>query len=984
MSRSVPFQTRARTIDHLGRGQIADAPTAISELWKNSFDAYARNVGLHIFSGSQEVALIADDGRGMDLDDIENRWLVVGTESKIVDSEKPLDEEATFGLPIRVRQGEKGIGRLSAAFLAPATLVISKKQNCRFSAVLVDWRLFENPFLLLDDIRLPLQEFDRMEEILELLPAMVATIRSNIADGHPGDDEDDKAFALRCSRLRHGWRRYSEFQEREDVEIITEEAIRQTWSSLPIERRHLEAWPLDDTPEGKGTCLFMIGIKHELAVWVRPGGDDEEALVVKDRLRETLTGFTDPYETPRHCFSYEVVVHDESGRRKILDTNDVFGEQDFLELEHLIQGEFDEQGVFTGRVVAFGRDLGTKRFVPRRPPPKTGKDRLGSFKFCIGTFEQDADKSTHSEQQHELLATQTEKYAGVAVYRDGLRVMPYGRAAADFFELEERRGRHTGRYFWSYRRSFGRVAITYGENPNLRDKAGREGLVDNRACREMKILVVGLLIDFASRFFGTDSPNRKEWLPEIVERNKAARAAAEKAKSLRRRSLRGFLKEQRQPLESALKESKALVAEIEQALSSRDRQAAALVAAEYKKVVALKSDLRPPPIPAKLGDLEDRYREYRDAYREFCAGLDVLSKGLAEAELRLGNALPAEVVKTSFRSHQSVLAARVDGWLKILVGKLEALRDHWRSQAEDDRGNYYRICSPLLEDEVNDNNLLPLLNLLDSRKNELEEEFATKYEAFIRTLEQLQEGVDLDSALAVVEDDKTALEDKVRDLHAVAQVGITVEIIGHELDDLDAEVRRNLARLPDEVRQLKAYKLASESQHALTERLRFLSPLKIAGYRPRVTITGREIADYIQDFFDRIFRNNRIAFEPTEEFKAIQVTDLPSRIYPAFINLVNNAVYWVSFEADRRIKLAYEDQKVIVADSGRGVDPDDLSHLFELFFSRRRNGRGIGLYLARANLAVAGHSIRYAGPADPQVLGGANFIIEFRGVSTNG
>jgi len=129
MSRSVPFQTRARTIDHLGRGQIADAPTAISELWKNSFDAYARNVGLHIFSGNPEVALIADDGRGMDLDDIENRWLVVGTESKIVDSEQVPDSETTFGLPIRVRQGEKGIGRLSAAFLAPSTLVVSKKTN---------------------------------------------------------------------------------------------------------------------------------------------------------------------------------------------------------------------------------------------------------------------------------------------------------------------------------------------------------------------------------------------------------------------------------------------------------------------------------------------------------------------------------------------------------------------------------------------------------------------------------------------------------------------------------------------------------------------------------------------------------------------------------------------------------------------------------------------------------------------------------------
>ena len=50
------FQTRARTVDHLGREQIADCPTAISELWKNAFDAYARKVELTIYDGDEPVA----------------------------------------------------------------------------------------------------------------------------------------------------------------------------------------------------------------------------------------------------------------------------------------------------------------------------------------------------------------------------------------------------------------------------------------------------------------------------------------------------------------------------------------------------------------------------------------------------------------------------------------------------------------------------------------------------------------------------------------------------------------------------------------------------------------------------------------------------------------------------------------------------------------------------------------------------------------
>ncbi len=45
-NKNLSFKARARTIDHLGKGQIADCPTAISELWKNSYDAYSRDVAL--------------------------------------------------------------------------------------------------------------------------------------------------------------------------------------------------------------------------------------------------------------------------------------------------------------------------------------------------------------------------------------------------------------------------------------------------------------------------------------------------------------------------------------------------------------------------------------------------------------------------------------------------------------------------------------------------------------------------------------------------------------------------------------------------------------------------------------------------------------------------------------------------------------------------------------------------------------------------
>lgn len=269
----VPFQTRARTIDHLGRGQIADAPTAVSELWKNSYDAYARDVALHIFDGSPEIGLVTDDGSGMSLAGFRERWLVIGTESKIEFGEE--EEPETFGLDERVRQGEKGIGRLSAAFLAPISFVISKTTKDKFAAVLVDWRLFENPFLLIEDIRIPLVEFERPEDIHHLTKGMIDIIRSNFGVSKAEARRDPES---RVARLYDGWRRFSEYEEAQKLNTTTHDEIEASWSyGLAIEERHLAEWPVYSGLGAHGTALFMIGLHHDLAHWVRPGPKEDPA-----------------------------------------------------------------------------------------------------------------------------------------------------------------------------------------------------------------------------------------------------------------------------------------------------------------------------------------------------------------------------------------------------------------------------------------------------------------------------------------------------------------------------------------------------------------------------------------------------------------------------------------------------------------------------------------------------------------------------------
>ena len=79
------FKVHARVLDLLGEEQIADCPTAISELFKNAFDAYANKVNLDIYVDDNR-AILWDDGVGMSETDVLSRWLVVGTPGKKLNS----------------------------------------------------------------------------------------------------------------------------------------------------------------------------------------------------------------------------------------------------------------------------------------------------------------------------------------------------------------------------------------------------------------------------------------------------------------------------------------------------------------------------------------------------------------------------------------------------------------------------------------------------------------------------------------------------------------------------------------------------------------------------------------------------------------------------------------------------------------------------------------------------------------------------------
>lgn len=99
-------------------------------------------------------------------------------------------------------------------------------------------------------------------------------------------------------------------------------------------------------------------------------------------------------------------------------------------------------------------------------------------------------------------------------------------------------------------------------------------------------------------------------------------------------------------------------------------------------------------------------------------------------------------------------------------------------------------------------------------------------------------------------------------------------------------------------------------------------------------------------------KNISLTFDVLPE--AVEVLGDRTRLQQAITNLLNNAVKFTPSGGVIVLELAREgsEAKIRVRDSGAGIEPDDLKHLFELHFSSQRRSRpnaglGIGLVLVR-------------------------------------
>ena len=987
MIETIAFRTQARTVDHLGREQIADCPTAISELWKNAYDAYARSVSLHIFDDPEPVAAIFDDGHGMNHEEFVNRWLIIGTESKFDTSND--DESDRDGLPKRTKQGQKGIGRLSSANLGPLLLLISKRKGHKFVAALIDWRIFENPFLVLSDIEVPVTQFEVQDELIGLLPELFDRLTDNIW-GNEKDPEKTK-------RLKLAWDMFDRVTLEGDSEAAKpSDMIAETIINARFDTRHLEPWSVWSGKRDHGTALLVSDINYDLRAQLPSVEDDGAVERIREGFFATLSAFTDPYvdESQNEInafdpeFSYEVRAWANKVSKTIIeDDREAINRSVTDDMEHVLSGNIDADGVFRGQVKAFGewRKLGTDyEIYPPKDyiPPKGPTTFVGPIGLHVATYEVTRTNSTHSDDAHATIHNLAQQHSGFLIFRNGLRVLPYGRIENDFFEIEARRSKSAGREFWNARRMFGRIALSRELNPNLKDKAGREGFIDNRSAKTLRTLVANILQRVAYEYFGQVSDLRKELLPDIRDGNLAARAEAAR-KELSKRNAAKFRKRLKANLPKLLElyeNTRGRVSELK-IENETDLDRVQLLINQLDERL---SDLRLTGAPAKLGSAEDDYRTFRHAFSETQELAKKLTIAQAEAIERIKPARPEEIAERQLNSLASRLQSRLRSWRKpintIQTSELQRVEELFGEKNKE----FHKLAMPLVAQvKLGRLGLDSALEKMADIHQRLDVENQEIFQSYLDTLELMRENVNIELIARQGTAENSSLRDDLNSLNRVAQLGITVEILGHELNANERMIREGLRQVKA-AGEIPGTQLIETGFEALSNQLEFLSPLKVSGNRTRKTITGLEIYEYLKKFFEVALSSRKIVIEVTDEFKRFQGDEQPSRLFPVFVNLVNNSVYWLvnSHAESPKIKLSIYDGKVLVSDNGPGIDLLDQESLFKMFFTRKvSGGRGIGLYLCRVNLLAGGHSIEYATKQNIEALPGATFIIDFKGAN---
>ena len=955
------FSARARAVDMLGRQQIANLPTAISELFKNAHDAYATSVRADFFR-VHNLLVVSDDGVGMDRETFEQSWLTIATESKL----ERFAVTKPRGMRERTQLGEKGIGRFAIAALGSQVLVVSRRKDSPAIAALVNWKMFELPHIDLGDVPVGLVELASDE----LTAADVARLKD------PLMNTIGRFRAL--DSLEH-WSR-----QLDEIESVLGAMPDDPYRAVP----DLESIGVS------GTMFFIFPVSDELPAEITSPGSKDASLF--DR---TLYGFTDAWlgKPTTADFAVDFVDHRRGGDVKsLLQPSDFFEVADFDLADHHIAGEFDDDGRFSGTIRIFDEppaEFDVKRRGPRRP-------RCGPFSFEVAVVQGLASESRLDPDAFGEMSRKLRRVGGLYVYMDGIRVQPYGRPDVDYLEIEERRTRGAGHYFFSYRRMFGAVRLSTETNPDLREKAGREGFTRGSAYSDFRRLLIDLLRYLAATYFragGVEADAFERGRERLVKEDKLRKQRDRRAAAGRKR-LRSQLAAAVQYLNETSFSAMAseIVRTLEAELDDADRLQPAT-----RRIAEARQALRRLAEPLKFDEPEgfaptgpmrqDMALVERGAEDVVASYIHPALEAVDELATAVEKRLAAyemdererrEFVQSRiFGARSRISAAEHEG--KRALAKLS--ERVWSTQ-RDLRSDFDTRLSTIAEPSASHSGgwireQAEFERLVDS----LTAKSSWSLKRVARLLEASR--LEFSSAAPTPSDLAAAADAEIVELREQAdaqlelvQLGMALSVVDHEFRAVVSSIRSNVRRVGSWARKnpklVRLYEDFRRDFDHLDSYLTLLTPMQRRVRRTKTTIKGSDISRFLGELFrDRLLAVDT-EIRPSPGFQAVEIVGYASTFYPVFINLVDNSLYWiqqVGYTQSNLIELDTRGDALVVRDTGPGLAEDTADRVFDFGFTTKPGGRGLGLAIASQVLDRAGWSISLGECHD-----GTEFVIRER------
>ncbi|HII81630.1 MAG TPA: ATP-binding protein [Methanosarcina sp.] len=985
------FKARARTIDMLGRQQIAGIPTAISELFKNAHDAYADHVEVDYFR-SDGLFVLRDDGLGMTNKEFEDRWLTLGTESKLGYKRgltlPPRDPEK----PDRPIMGEKGIGRLAIASIGPQVLVLTRaKRNEKLHDLVVafiNWSLFELPGIDLDQIEVPIRTFKNGEVPTESdISKMVDEVLHNIENlEETGSISDEDSVKLN-EQLRN--------------------------FSLDLHQIYNFLGGLSISGMGHGTHFFVLPSDDILKSLIDDEKDDSAPA-----LKKTLLGFTNTMDTELTTSKIKVCFRDHKTDEyfdDIIAEDKFFTPDEFSMADHHIQGSFDEYGTFKGTVIVYGEKI--TEHVINWNNRKDMKTLCGPFKINVGYVHAEVNSTKIPPEEHAKLIPKLTKIGGLYIYRDGIRILPYGGTDYDFLGMENRRSRSASYYFFTFRRMLGYIEISRKDNSNLIEKAGREGFRENKAYSQFKDILTNFFIQLAADFFRKGGEKSEYWFDRKAELNRLdeARKKKEEQDKLKRNKLE-------KDIDEFFKKAdvNALNEEVNSILEAEKQRIKSSLNGNFEnsgpKILEIESIAR-----KRLQNLRSKLNVQRP--RGIALGKNV-EKGWEahynevqrlDQEIFIPAAKKIEKISQTFiKNHEEQTKVKV-------VDEHERLNRFFKDSCKNSRDSITLEASDTKKVLNNTSNeIINLIQKITTEMNNLEKQILTDFsqnnvskmseselflkrnevdkllsqatENKLRILENIKNQLknitweydktgniitSVDMAEAT-EEELMALRDKVNlDLELI-QLGMAVGVIHHEFGGTVKSIRENIRRLKswadlNEDLQPLYQNLRANFEH-LDGYLTLFTPLNRRLYRKEIEINGVVIKTFLEDVFDERLKRHEIELEFTSSFIEKTIIGYPSTFYPVFVNILDNAIFWLKDNSiPRNLVLDADDNGYFISNNGPEISKKDYENIFEFRFSRKPGGRGLGLYISKEVLLKVGYDIYVT---DPQLGNGVTFRIE--------